>query len=185
MKSMKIASAAMLAMVGLGFAASPASAATGTTKEGTATVTFKQGDDFQLESVPSFAFLTTVTPGEYSINATNLTGKSIEVYRNYKLGMMSNSKNKVHVTISDLRYDTNKTVAVGKFSIGGKSLVGTGASKLLYTDKEITDGVTGKANYYNKAITSAGIGFSSTAVGVDDTLTATITYTAVAASTPN
>lgn len=182
MKSMKIVSAAMLAMVGLGFAVPGASAAT---KTSTATIELTEGDDFKLVTVPGFDFTTEVTEGDYTISASGLN-KQIEVYRNYELDESSVSQNEVHVTISDLSYDeTADDVPVTGFSIGGKTLVGTAADSMLYADTEILTEVTDKKNNYTNAITSASIGFSSTAVGIGDELTATITYTAQAASTGN
>lgn len=193
MKSMKIASAAMLAMVGLGFAASPASANVadnGKSGTSTAQVNLTGGSDFELISVPDFAFTTKVTSSKYEITDGSLD-KSIEVFRNYDFEKTQGrpghpsepiSVKKIHATISDLKSETNKTVSVGSFSIGDVELKGTGKNKKLYSDTDITGTVASKPNNYQKAISKAGIKFTSTALEANDELTATITYTVVDAS---
>lgn len=184
MKSMKIASAAMLAMVGLGFAASPASAAT----ESTAEVTITAGTTLSIEEVPDFSFTSTVTSnGEYTIKAAqtgpegNKTIGDMKVFRNYDVSG-EDVVNKVQANIVDLTYDTESdktSVSVTSFKINGNEIgIGTGNVGDVFNDSAFTTPVSDELNRYTAKINSAEIGFTDSTIGISGrTLTGKVVYT--------
>lgn len=189
MKSMKIASAAMLAMVGLGFAASPASAATDGVDQSTATVTISAGNELKIISVPNFSFTSSVQDeGKYAIEATqkgtegNETIGDMKVFRNYAVAGEGFVKNKVQAKIGKLSYNTQsgpRTVNVTSFDFNGvENEAGTGVTQDIFYDSAFTAEVSGQKNRYTAKINSAKIKFTDSSIGLQGrTLTGKIVYT--------
>lgn len=179
MKTMKLASVAMLAMVGLGFA-TPASATVGV-DESTATVSLSESSVFKLKAVPNFAFTSTVQDeGIYNVNATIPNNTTMKVYRGYSLGQ--SAKKKVQAKLVSLTYGTSKTpvTTLTSFSINGKTIgSGTGSSRDLFTDKDFTGTVTGEVNNFTKEITGANIQFTEKKVGPNAQLSGVVQYSIV------
>lgn len=178
MKSMKLASVAMLAMVGLGFA-SPASAAVGV-DESTATVTIQSaiGDNRSLilKSVPTaYNFETTLKESTYSMVSTTLTNSKIEVHKNYNASRVKEVRAKISaLTVSS----GGNNVTPTNFKINDIDVTGTGNSAKLYNDSDFhtTGPNAATSGTLSKAITSAEISFTRTGLKVNNTLTGTITY---------
>ena len=179
MKTMKLASVAMLAMVGLGFA-SPASAAVGV-DESTATVSLSASNEFKLKAVPNFAFTSTVKDeGKYDINATIPNNTTMKVYRGYSLGQ--NAKKKVQAKLVSLTYGTSETpeTTITSFSSNDTPIgSGTGNSIDLFTDKDFTGTVTGEVNNFTTKITGANIQFTEKKVGPNAQLSGVVQYSIV------
>lgn len=181
MKTMKLASVAMLAMVGLGFATPASATVAGGGQSGTAeakvTIQGAIGNKQKLilKSVPTeYNFVTTLEESTYDMVSTTLTNSKIEVHKNYTAGGVKG----VYVSISNLKINKSSTdfVTPTAFQIEDVGLVGTGISGRLYNDEEFhSDGKT--SGTLSKDITKANISFSKDGLTVGDKLTGEVTYT--------
>lgn len=182
MKTMKLASVAMLAMVGLGFATPASATVAGGGQSGTAeakvTIQGAIGNKQKLilKSVPTeYNFVTTLEESTYDMVSTTLTNSKIEVHKNYDTSRVKEVRAKISaLTVSS----GGNNVTPTNFKINDIDVTGTGNSTKLYDDSDFhtTGPNAATSGILSKAITSAEISFTRTGLKVNDTLTGTITY---------